>query len=105
MDRLLFGDVRSQEVRVEAFKKAVTLDNEIEAELADTILCERGIPHIMRSYHDRAYDGLFQGPRGWGFIEAPEGLHEEIRAVVADIKRQSHFSDTELGGGELDGSP
>ena len=90
---------------MEAFKKVVTLDNEIEAELVDAILCERGIPHIMRSYYDSAYDGLFQGMRGWGVIEAPESVHEEIRAVVADIKRQSQSPDTELGGGEVEGPP
>ena len=48
----------------EDFRKIVILENEIEAGLMDSILTERGIPHRLKSYHDTAYDGIFQVQKG-----------------------------------------
>ena len=53
--------------------------NEIEAMLLDEILTEKQIPHMIRSYHDSAYDGLWQSQSGWGHLEAPEEYAEDIR--------------------------
>ena len=69
--------------------RIVGLDNEIQARLVDGILAERRIPHILKSYHDSAYDGVFQNSSGWGHIEAPASFRDEIIAIVADIKRQA----------------
>lgn len=71
---------------MERFEKIVVLDNEVQAELVDSVLSTRGIPHIMRSYHDSALDGLFQGEGGWGHIEAPQSSRAEILSVVEDLK-------------------
>jgi len=38
--------------------KILLFKNEIESLLLDEILTEKKIPHIIRSYHDAAYDGL-----------------------------------------------
>ena len=40
--------------------KILLFHNEIEAMQLDEILTEKQIPHIIRSYHDSAYDGLWQ---------------------------------------------
>jgi len=74
---------------MEDYKKAVTLDNEIEARLLESILNERGIPHRMRSYHDTAYDGLFQTQKGWGIINAPESYVGEIREILSDVRKEA----------------
>ena len=74
---------------MEDYKKAVTLDNEIEAGLLESILNERGIPHRMRSYHDTAYDGLFQTQKGWGIINAPESHQEEIKEILSDVRKEA----------------
>jgi hypothetical protein len=58
--------------------KILVLINEIEANLLDGLLIERGIPHMIRSYHDSAYDGLWQLQTGWGQLDAPEEFREEI---------------------------
>ena len=50
----------------EAYAKVDILENEIEAQLLDSILNERNIPHHIQSYHDTAYNGLFQTQKGWG---------------------------------------
>jgi len=74
---------------VEDYIKVVTLDNEIEAGLLESILSERGIPHRMRSYHDTAYDGLFQTQKGWGCINAPESYREEIKEILSDVRKEA----------------
>jgi hypothetical protein len=65
--------------------KVAVLDTEVQAQLVGALLKDRGIPHILRSYHDSAYDGLFQGMRGWGHVEAEERYHADILAVIQDI--------------------
>jgi hypothetical protein len=74
---------------MDKLEKIAVLDNEVQAELMDSVLSERGIPHIMRSYHDSALDGIYQAREGWGHIEAQESSREEILAVLAEIKRQA----------------
>jgi hypothetical protein len=77
------------ENRMDKLEKIAVLDNEVQAELMDSVLSERDIPHIMRSYHDSALDGLYQARGGWGHIEAPESFRNEVLAVLAEIKRQA----------------
>lgn len=65
------------------------LNNEIEAQLMDGILTERGIPHYIKSYHSDAYDGLFQLVKGWGAIHAPKEYHAEIQEILRDVQNAS----------------
>ena len=62
------------------------LESEIEAQLLDSILNERGIPHHIQSYHDTAYDGLFQAHRGWGHVSAPRDWSGEIATLLREIR-------------------
>ena len=70
----------------ETFIKIATLENEIEALLLDSILSERDIPHLMHSYHDTAYDGLFQTQKGWGVVRAPASYEEAVLDILTDIR-------------------
>ncbi len=74
---------------MDKLEKIAVLDNEVQAELVDSVLEERGIPHLMRSYYDSALDGIYQTPRGWGHVEAPGSFRAEILAAIEDIKRQA----------------
>lgn len=76
----------------EDFKKIVVLENEIEAQLMDSILTEREIPHRMKSYHDTAYDGIFQVQKGWGHVEAPESYWDEIIAIQQELPRKKYIA-------------
>jgi len=67
------------------FKKILVIDNAIEAQLMDSVLTERNIPHRMKSYHDTAYDGIFQVQKGWGHVEAPPEYEEEIIAIRQEL--------------------
>ena len=69
------------------FVKAAILENEDEARLIESILSERGIPHLMRSYYDTAFDGLYQTQKGWGYVSAPESFKDEINEIISDIRK------------------
>ena len=71
---------------MEDYTKVTVLENEIEAQLLDSVLTERDIPHRMRSYHDTAYDGLFQTQKGWGVVSAPSAFHQEILEILSDLR-------------------
>ncbi len=68
------------------YTKVTLLDNDFEAQLLGSILTERSVPHMIRSYHDTAFNGLFQAQKGWGYISAPPDYHDEILEIVDDIR-------------------
>ena len=53
------------------YTKIANVDNQFEAQIIDAILEERQIPHLLKSYYDSAYDGIYQGQKGWGALYAP----------------------------------
>ena len=65
--------------------KILMVKNEIEAMLLDEILTEKKIPHILRSYHDSALNGLWQTQSIWGHVEAAEEHREEILQIYNEI--------------------
>ncbi len=67
--------------------KIIVLKNEIEANIIATVLKEKNIPHIIMSYHDSAYNGLFQMQKGWGHIEAPPEYKSRILKIYQDITK------------------
>lgn len=69
------------------YTKIAILENEFEAQLLTSILEERGIPHRLRSYHDTAFDGLFQTQKGWGVVQAPDAKADEIMEILSDIRK------------------
>jgi len=71
------------------YVKVAVLDNEIEAQLLDSILEERDLPHLMVSYHDTAYDGLFQTQKGWGHVSAPTPFKQEILEILNEVRRDA----------------
>lgn len=68
----------------------VPIENAIEGQLMGSILTDQNIPHQIRSFHDTAYDGLYQFQKGWGEIVAPE----KFRVTILDILEKIR-SDTE----------
>ena len=91
------GEVESEERKMQEFKKILILENEIEAQLLDSILNEREIPHRIRSYHDSAYDGIYQTQKGWGRVDAPLEYKEEILSIYQDLPLQPSEDDRENG--------
>lgn len=73
--------------------KILVLNNEIEAKLLDGLLNELDIPHIIRSYHDSALDGLWQMNSGWGHLQAPEEFKEEILEIYNGMSTGNEASE------------
>ena len=74
---------------MEDFIKVVILENNHEANLLDSILNERAIPHLIESYYDTAFDGLYQTQKGWGRLSAPKSYHEEIIQIISDLREEA----------------
>lgn len=77
----------------DVYEKAAILENEIEARLLDSILVERGIPHLITSYYDTAYDGLYQTQKGWGYLSVPAPYLSEIREIITSVRKESNLPD------------
>ena len=73
------------------FIKVATIENAIEAQIVQSIIDERQIPHRIQSYHDTAYDGLFQMQKGWGVIYAPPAKKQEIEDILASLRSGGEF--------------
>ena len=70
---------------MQEYRKILELDNEVKAKLLESILIERNIPHLIKSYHDSAYNGLFQMQLGWGHLEAPKRFESVIKSIYEDL--------------------
>jgi hypothetical protein len=62
-----------------------TLANRFEADLLMDALQREGVPAILRSFEETAYDGLFVPQRGWGQILVPEEYVSEAHEVTAPL--------------------
>jgi hypothetical protein len=88
------------------YEKIVVVDSQVEARILEGVLNEHGIPHLIKSYHDSAYDGLFQAQKGWGHVAAPAEYKEEIKALYQGVKERNLVKEAEPdnGSGGDDGS-
>ena len=59
-------------------------ENEAEANVIKSVLEEQGIYAEIKSFHDTAYDGLFQSQYGWGLIRVSEADFAEAQKIVKE---------------------
>jgi hypothetical protein len=81
------------------FIKIAALENAIEAQLLSSVLTQYEIPHRLRSYHDTAYDGLFQLQKGWGEIYGPDNFRQQVLDALAELRSQAvdiHDDESEI---------
>jgi len=71
---------------MEHFIRVAVVDNAMEAQVLSSFLDQYEIPHRLQSYHDTAYDGLFQLQKGWGAIHAPAEFRQQILDALADLR-------------------
>jgi hypothetical protein len=65
-------------------QKLLIPDNEAEALALQRLLADHGIQARIQSYHDTAYDGIFQNQKGWGVLLVAEGDLPRARELVAE---------------------
>jgi hypothetical protein len=74
--------------------KILVFKNEFEAKILDEILTDKNIPHLIRSYHDSVYDGLWQNLSGWGHVEAPGEFKDEILKIYGQMSLPENQTET-----------
>jgi len=70
-------------------KKLITPENEVEANVIKSILEEQGICAEIKSFHDTAYDGLFQSQYGWGLILVSEKDFSKAKKIIQEWRDAS----------------
>ena len=73
---------------MEKYIKIAVFENATEAQLVESILKDQQLPHRIRSFHDTAYDGLFQVQKGWGELFAPPELEAEILSILKSVRSE-----------------
>ena len=76
---------------VERFKRILTIENAVQAQILDALLAERSIPHAMVSYRDSVYDGIYQMGKGWGHVEASAEHEADILAIYEEMSQSDDF--------------
>jgi hypothetical protein len=67
--------------------KAGIVENRFEGDRVSQALDEAGIPFLMKSFLDTAYDGLYIPQKGWGAVMVPENFEEEARKIIFEVKK------------------
>jgi hypothetical protein len=83
----------------ENLKKITVAENKFEADLIAQTLQEEGIPCMIRSYHDTAYDGIFIPQKGWAAVMVPEEQEGRASAIIAEL-RQGLKAKEQRGGAD-----
>ena len=80
-------------------KKLIKPENEAEANVIKLILEENGIYAEIQSFHDTAYDGIYQAQHGWGVVRVAD---EDFPAAQKIIEEWSNAAPEELPWNETD---
>ena len=66
--------------------KAGIVENRFEGDRISQSLQEAGIPFMVKSFLDTAYDGLYIPQKGWGMVLVPETFVEEAERIISEVK-------------------
>jgi len=66
--------------------KAGTIENRFEGDRVSQTLQEAGIPFLIKSFLDTAYDGLYIPQKGWGIVMVPDENGEEAEKIISEVK-------------------
>jgi len=64
------------------------LDDRFQADLWTQALEEHGVPHLLRTFEDTAYDGLFVSQKGYGRLFVEEEWLARAREIDAELAGQ-----------------
>jgi len=67
--------------------KVGTVENRFEGDRISQALQDAGIPFLIKSFLDTAYDGLYIPQKGWGVVMVPEKDSEEAERLISEVKK------------------
>lgn len=71
---------------MERWVKAGVVENRFEGDRISQALNQAGVPFLIKSFLDTAYDGLYLPQKGWGAILVPEEFAEEAERVISEVR-------------------
>jgi hypothetical protein len=71
---------------MDEYIRIAKLRNEVEAGLLESVLNEAGIPHAIVSFHDAAFDGIFQMDYGWGAVDGLNSNRDKILDTLTRLR-------------------
>jgi len=71
----------------EEFVPVKVAENAFEADRVREALEQEGIPVLVRTFQDTAYDGIYVSQKGWGYVEVPESEKERAERIVSDVSQ------------------
>jgi len=77
----------------EEFVPVKVAENAFEADRIRAVLEQEGFTVMVRSFHDTAYDGIYQAQKGWGYVEVPQNEKERAERIVSELEQA--FSEDE----------
>lgn len=69
----------------EEFVSVKVAESAFEADRLRDALEQEGIPVLLRTFQDTAYDGIYVAQKGWGHVEVPESERARAERIVADL--------------------
>jgi len=67
--------------------KAGVIENRFEGDRVTQALKELGVPFMIKSFLDTAYNGLYIPQKGWGVVMVPEEFGEGIERIISELKK------------------
>lgn len=105
-DREILGKMTMDELRVligttmsaddlapftgEPLAKVFVLEGPVQGKLVEQILEQEGIPFLLQSHQDTAYDGLFTATRGWGMVITREQDAAQALGTIEAVLAAEH---------------
>ena len=71
-----------------AMVKLKAVDNRFQADVWEQALTAEGIEYRLRTFHDTAYDGLYESQKGYGVFYVEETDKERAEALVAALGQE-----------------
>ena len=76
-----------EDLRKKDFVPVMVANNPFEAETVREALEQEGIPVLLRTFEDTAYDGIYVAQKGWGYVEVPKGEKEAAEQIIRDLEK------------------
>ncbi|HOO98049.1 MAG TPA: hypothetical protein PLV06_11030 [Bacteroidales bacterium] len=73
--------------------KILVLRSEVEARLLSGLLEQRNIPHMLKSFHDSAYDGVWQTDTSWGALYSYNEYKDDITRIYDEMSLPENLSE------------
>jgi hypothetical protein len=71
---------------MERWVKAGVVESRFEGDRVSQALNEAGIPFLLKSFLDTAYNGLYIPQKGWGMVLVPENFEGEAGKIILEVR-------------------